>query len=150
MELKERIRKKELLSKLASPQEAASLIEDGMTIACSGFTPAGYPKAVPLALAERVKRGEALKVNLWTGASVGPELDEALASAGAIKRRLPYQTDDLLRSKINSGEIDYIDIHLSQCPQIARYGFLGKVDFAIIEAVAINEEGGHNSFHIGR
>ncbi|MBC7332379.1 MAG: acetyl-CoA hydrolase/transferase family protein, partial [Synergistetes bacterium] len=119
-----------------------SLIEDGMTIACSGFTPAGYPKAVPLALAERVKRGEALKVNLWTGASVGPELDEALASAGAIKRRLPYQTDDLLRSKINSGEIDYIDIHLSQCPQIARYGFLGKVDFAIIEAVAINEEGG--------
>ncbi|MBC7332644.1 MAG: acetyl-CoA hydrolase, partial [Synergistetes bacterium] len=142
MELKERIRKKELLSKLASPQEAASLIEDGMTIACSGFTPAGYPKAVPLALAERVKKGEFLKVNLWTGASVGPELDEALVSVNSIKKRLPYQTDDLLRSKINSGEVDYVDIHLSQCPQIIRYGFLGEIDFAIIEAIAITEEGG--------
>ncbi|MCS7232951.1 MAG: acetyl-CoA hydrolase, partial [Synergistetes bacterium] len=141
-ELKSRIRDGKLHSKVTSPREAASLIGDGMVIACSGFTPAGYPKAVPLALAERVKEGELLRLSLWTGASVGPELDGALAEVGAIKRRLPYQTDDLLRCKINSGEVDYIDIHLSQCPQMIRHGFLGEIDFAIVEAVAINEGGG--------
>lgn len=137
-----RVRSRKFLSKIMSAEEAASMIEDGMTIACSGFTPAGYPKAVSLALAERIRRGERLKLNLWTGASVGPELDGALASVDAIRKRLPYQTDDLLRNKINSGEVDYVDIHLSHCPQLIRYGFLGEVDLAVVEAVAINEDGG--------
>ncbi|KAB3534398.1 acetyl-CoA hydrolase/transferase family protein [Alkaliphilus pronyensis] len=138
----ERIQKKEYLNKIMTAMEAASLIKDGMTIATSGFTPAGYPKEVPKALAERIKReGTGLKINLFTGASVGDELDGELARAGAIKRRLPYQTQKDCRDKINCGEIDYIDMHLSHVSDFVRYGFLGKVDIAIIEAIAITEEG---------
>jgi len=85
----ERIRNKELLAKIMSAEQAALLIKDGMNIGASGFTPSGYPKAVPLALANRVLAGEKLKVGLFTGASVGDELDGALARAGAISRLLP-------------------------------------------------------------
>jgi succinyl-CoA:acetate CoA-transferase len=42
--------------KIQSADEAALLIRDGMTVGTSGFTMAGYPKAVPLALARRANR----------------------------------------------------------------------------------------------
>ncbi|MBC7331198.1 MAG: acetyl-CoA hydrolase, partial [Synergistetes bacterium] len=138
--LKERLRNENLLSKVTQPDYAASLIKNGMTVACSGFTHAGYPKVIPLALAERAEREESLRITLWTGASVGPELDGALASA--IERRLPYQSNSILRERINAGEVDYIDVHLSQFSQMIRYGFFPGIDFAIIEAVAITEDGG--------
>lgn len=135
-----RIRCPELLKKVISAAEAAELIKDGMTVGTSGFTPAGYPKAVPLALAERAKK-EKIKINLWTGASVGDELDGALARAGVIAKRLPYQTNESIRDAINRREVQYTDIHLSQVAQQARYGFLGHLDIAIIEAIAITPEG---------
>jgi len=124
-----------------SPEDAAQLIENGMTIGASGFTPSGYPKAVPLALAKRVEAGEELKINLFTGASVGDELDGALSRTDAISLRLPYQTNDSLRKAINAGTLDFIDMHLSHTPQYTRYGFLGPIDVALVEAVAITEEG---------
>jgi len=125
-----------------SPEQAAELIRDGMTIATSGFTPAGYPKAVTLALAKRVKKSkEKLQISLLTGASVGEELDGALTEAGIIVRRYPYQTNKLLRDNINNGKIAYADIHLSHFAQQVRYGFFGGIDLAIIEAIAIDEEG---------
>jgi len=137
-----RIKNKKLQEKLITAEEAAELIKDGMTVATSGFTPAGYPKAVPLALAKRVKRSkEKLQISLLTGASVGEELDGALTEAGIIARRHPYQTNKLLRNNINSGKIAYVDIHLSHFAQQVRYGFFGEIDFAIVEAVAIDEEG---------
>lgn len=140
--LKDRIRKEELLDKIMSPQEAAQLIQNGMTIATSGFTPAGYPKAVPKALAERIKKNkEDIKINLYTGASVGEELDGELSRVKAIKKRLPYQTQKDCRKSINEGDIDYIDMHLSHVSDFIRYGFLGDIDIAIIEAIAITEEG---------
>jgi len=113
--------------------QAAELIKDGMTVVTSGFTPAGYPKAVPLALAKRVKQSkEKLQISLLTGASVGEELDGALTEADIITRRYPYQTNKSLRNNINSGKINYADIHLSH---------FGEIDLAIIEAIAIDEEG---------
>jgi len=113
-----------------------------MIVATSGFTPAGYPKAVPLALAKRVKKSkEKLQISLLTGASVGEELDGALTEAGIIVRRYPYQTNKLLRDSVNNGGIAYADIHLSHFAQQVRYGFFGKIDIAIIEAIAIDEEG---------
>lgn len=136
-----RIRNKGLVGKVCSAEEAANLIKDGMTVGTSGFTPSGYPKAVPLALADRGNRGEKVQITLLTGASVGDELDGALAKAGIIKKRLPYQTEKHIRNCINNGECQYIDMHLSHTPQYVRYGFLGKVDFAIVEAVAITEDG---------
>ncbi|GAI17734.1 unnamed protein product, partial [marine sediment metagenome] len=137
-----RIRNSKLQEKIMTADRAAELIENGMIVTTSGFTPAGYPKAVPLALAKRVKKSkEKLQISLLTGASVGEELDGALTEAGIIARRYPYQTNKLLRNNINSGGIAYADIHLSHFAQQVRYGFFGEIDLAIIEAIAIDEEG---------
>ena len=141
IDIRDRVRNKALHAKIVTAEEAATIIKPGMNIGASGFTPAGYPKAVPLALAERMKQ-EPFTINLWTGASVGQELDGAMAQVNGIAKRLPYQTNDGIRKKINDGTIQYVDMHLSHTAQQSRYGFLGgKVDVAIIEACAITEEG---------
>lgn len=141
IDIRDRVRNKALHAKIVSAKEAAAFIKPNMNIGTSGFTPAGYPKAVPLALAERMK-SEPFTVNLWTGASVGKELDGALAEVGGIKRRMPYQTNKNLRNAINNGSVEYCDLHLSESAQLARYGFMGgKIDVAIVEACAITEEG---------
>lgn len=141
IDIKDRVRCAKLHSKIVSADVAAAVIKPGMNIGTSGFTPAGYPKAVPLALAERMKK-EPFQINLWTGASVGKELDGALAAVNGINKRLPYQTNNDIRKSINSGGIKYVDMHLSHTAQMARYGFLGgKVDVAIVEACAITAEG---------
>ena len=140
---KERIRSKELLNKVMTADQAASMIKPNMVIATSGFTPAGYPKAVPLAIAKKVEEtGEDMKLTLITGASVGDELDGALSRVGAIARRFPYQTNKDLRKGINAGDIKYQDMHLSHVPQMINYGFFGNIDVAIVEAIAITEDGG--------
>jgi len=140
--ISKRIRNNKLKEKIMSSEEAAELIKDGMVVATSGFTPAGYPKAVPLALAKRIKKSkEKFQISLLTGASVGEELDGALTEVGIITRRYPYQTNKVLRDNINSGEIAYADIYLSHFVQQVRYGFFGEIDLAIIEAIAIDEEG---------
>lgn len=137
-----RIRNNKLLNKVCTAKEAAMLIKDGMNVGTSGFTPSGYPKAVPLALAELDKEiNEKLKINLYTGASVGDELDGALARADIIGKRLPYQTNESLRDHINNSKCEFLDMHLSHVPHYTKLGFLGKIDIAIIEAVAITEEG---------
>ena len=111
-----------------------------MNVAASGFTASGYPKAVPVALAERMKK-DPFTINLWTGASTGPELDDVLAKVHGIKKRLPYQTNKLLRTEINEGLVDYLDLHLSESAQLSRCGYLGHADVALVEACAITEEG---------
>ena len=129
-----RVRNKELQSKICTAEEAAAYIKPGMNVGTSGFTPSGYPKAVPLALAKRMEE-EPFKINLWTGASTGDEEDGALTRANGIAFRMPYQTNKDMRNAINSGKIDYCDLHLSESAQLARYGFLGgKIDVAIVEA----------------
>jgi len=140
--INDRIRNKEIMKKVVSAEEAASLIKDGMVIGVSGFTPSGYPKAVPLALAQRVKTtGEKMKLTLYTGASVGAEIDGAWSEAGIISKRMPYQTNANCRNNINKGLTEYIDMNLSVMPQFVNYGFIPKVNVAIIEALAITEDG---------
>ena len=134
------------LAQLAmSADEAAALIQPGSILGMSGFTGSGYPKAVPTALAKRItaahERGESFKVSVFTGASTGPELDGALAKADGVNLRLPYSGDPEMRKRINNGETDYMDIHLSHVAQLVDYGFLGKMDVAIIEVTAILEDG---------
>jgi succinyl-CoA:acetate CoA-transferase len=141
IDILDRVRCKELQSKIVTAEEAAAYIKPGMNIGTSGFTPSGYPKAVPLALAERMKK-DPFKINLWTGASTGQELDGALGEVHGIQFRMPYQTNKVLRNEINKGEMDYCDLHLSESAQLARYGYMGgKIDVAIVEACAITEEG---------
>ena len=140
--IKERLRNEELYDKIVSAEVASLYIKHGMTVGVSGFTPSGYPKAVGPALAERVKReNEKLKISLYSGASVGPEIDGALAEAGIIERRLPYQTNTSIRNGINRGEIAYTDMHLSHSTQYLNYGALNRIDVAIVEALAITKEG---------
>lgn len=140
-----RIRHAGLAAKVMTAAKAAELIDHGMTIGMSGFTGAGYPKAVPQALAARMvathEHGEPFRVRVLTGASTAPELDGALARADGIDLRLPYQSDPELRARINRGEMDYLDIHLSHVAQYAWFGFFGKIDLAVIEATAIMPDG---------
>ncbi len=140
IDILDRVKNKALQEKIVTAEEAAAFFKPGMNVACSGFTASGYPKAVPLALAERMKK-EPFTVNIWTGASTGPELDDALAEVHGIKGRLPYQTDKILRNEINDGSVEYLDLHLSESAQLGRYGYLGKVDVALVEVCAITEEG---------
>lgn len=140
--MKDRIKNKTLMERIITAEEAAELISDGMTVATSGFTPSGYPKAVPLALAKRVRENnEDIKINLITGASVGDELDGELSRAGIIKKRLPYQTNKYIKESINKGELEFIDQHISHVAQNINYKFIEKIDIGIIEAVEITEEG---------
>lgn len=137
----DRMRCKSLQDRIMSAEEAANMIKSGMTVGTSGFTPTGYPKAVPDALARKVKGNADFKINLYTGASVGNALDGSLGDIGAVDRRMPYQTNTTTRAKLNSRDIRYSDVHLSHFAQEIRYGFYGKVDIAIIEAAKITEDG---------
>ena len=137
----ERLRCEKLKDKVMTPKEAAMLFKDNMIVGTSGFTPAGYPKAIPLEIAKRADEGEKIGLTIITGASVGPELDEALTKSKVVKRRYPYQTTGAMRNAINDDSVQYCDMHLSHTPQYVKYGFLGKIDIALIEAVSITEEG---------
>ena len=137
----DRLRCKALESKVMSADEAAKLVHGKMNLVTSGFTMAGYPKDVPMAIARRAKAGEEMELTLITGASVGPELEESLLDAGVVKRRFPYQTNDKMRRAINEGKVEYADLILSHLPFQLHYGIFGKIDVAILEACMIDEEG---------
>ncbi|SOC25058.1 succinyl-CoA:acetate CoA-transferase [Ureibacillus xyleni] len=139
-DLSQFIRNEAFLNKVVSAEEAASWIEDGMNLGMSGFTLFGEPKEFPLALSKRGEK-ENFKVNLYTGASLGPTADQSMAEAGIINLRVPYQGNATMRGKINAGEMYYIDQHLSHVAEEVRKGTLGKIDYAIIEAAAITEDG---------
>jgi succinate CoA transferase len=131
--------------KLISAEEAASLVSNGDLVGFSGFTPAGAPKVVPGAIAAKAReehaKGNEFKIGVITGASTGDSLDGELARANAILFRTPYQSNGDLRASLNKGEAKYFDMHLSQLPQELRYGFLGKVKIAVIEAADITDDG---------
>ncbi|MBK1681158.1 acetyl-CoA hydrolase/transferase family protein [Rhodocyclus tenuis] len=134
-----------LRNKIMSADEAAALIPSGVNVGMSGFTGSGYPKLVPAALARHINKhnqaGEKFRIGVWTGASTAPELDGALASVDGVEMRLPYQSDPTCRRRINAGEMEYIDIHLSHVAQFVWFGFLGKLDIAVVEVAGIREDG---------
>lgn len=131
--------------KLAA-EDAAALIQHGQTVGFSGFTPAGAAKAIPLALAARATAehdaARDFQIGVLTGASTGRSLDGALAQANAISFRTPYQSDPGLRAQINAGTTRFVDMHLSLLPQVVRYGFLGPVHWAVVEACDVTAGGG--------
>ena len=128
-----------------SAEEAASYINHDEVVGFSGFTPAGAVKAIPVAIGEKAKQehaeGRPFKIGVITGASTGDSLDGSLARAEAVKFRTPYQSNNDLRNLINAGKADYFDTHLSMVGQNIRYGFLGKINWGIIEACDVTEQG---------
>ncbi len=131
--------------RFVSAEEAASYINNGDMVGFSGFTPAGSPKAVSVAIAKRAEEfhaeGKEFRIGMYTGASTGDSLDGALARADAVLFRTPYQSNRDLRASINSGRASYFDMHLSTLAQELRAGFMPKPKFAIIEVCDITDDG---------
>ena len=131
--------------KFITAEEAATYVKHDDNVGFSGFTPAGCPKVIPEAIARRAeqehKKGRPFKIGMFTGASTGDHLDGALARAEAVKFRTPYQSNKDMRTLLNAHGAEYFDMHLSELAQSLRYGFLGRVDVAIVEAVDVTEDG---------
>lgn len=141
----ERVQHEGLREKIMSAEQASEFIKDGMNLAISGFTGAGYPKALPTAIAERAKafhkEGKPFKVGMITGASTAPECDGVLAEANCISFRSPFQSDPNMRNNINTANTQYQDMHLSHVEQQMRQGFYGEFHVAIIESSGITADG---------
>ncbi len=131
--------------KFVTAEEAASYIHHDDVVGFSGFTAAGSPKVVPTAIAKRAEefhnQGKEFKIGMFTGASTGNSLDGALARAKAVSYRSPYQSNKDMRAALNSGEIQYYDLHLSALALSLRYGFVRKPKFAILEICDLKENG---------
>ena len=54
---------------------------------------------------------------------------------------MPYQSDPVSRAKINAGDMDYLDIHLSHVAQMVWEGFFGHLDIAVVEVAGITADG---------
>src|SRR5699024_9158353 len=135
-----RIHDARLHDRVVSAREAASWIKDGMTLGLSGFTRAGDVKAVPMALIDRAEQ-ERFKVNVFTGASMGSDIDKLFAEVGIINKRLPFQADPTMRRKINEGSHLFVDQHLSHTAELLRADVSESIDFAILEAISVTEDG---------
>ena len=60
---------------------------------------------------------------------------------GGIDLRLPYQSDPTTRARINSGQMRYVDMHLSHVGQFVLFGYLGHLNVAVIEVAGILPDG---------
>ena len=138
---KERIKFEPLRERVLTAAEAAQFVENGMRIGTCGTMTAGYPISFFEALAQRGEKGERFKIDLWSCAPLGPEVDGKLAEMGLLNRRLAHQANPALAKAINKGEIHYADMGAAWVPVEVRKGSLGKLDLAVIEAVEITDEG---------
>ncbi|MFC7157068.1 acetyl-CoA hydrolase/transferase C-terminal domain-containing protein [Halomarina halobia] len=120
-----------------APSAAARVPDDGR-LAVSGFGSVGYPKAVPLALAEST--GRTLSLTVVSGGSVGDEIDTALVEAGAIERRFPYQARPAAREAVNARRIAFQDRHIAGLGDEVVSGGLVAPDVAVVEALAVGED----------
>ena len=130
---------------ILTPEAAVAGLKNGDTVSFSGFTPAGAAKVVPRALAARAliehKAGHSFQVRVLTGASSGQVIDHELARADAVSWRAPYQSGTAMRDQINSGSVEYVDMHLSHVPQAVQFGFFGRINLAVVEATEVTGDG---------
>jgi len=139
--IKERIKFEPLRKRVLTAEEAAEFVENGMRIGTCGTMTAGYPISFFEALSQRAEKGERFKIDLWSCAPLGPEVDGKLAEMGLLNRRLSHQSNPVLAKAINNGEIHYSDMGSGLFPLQVRYGLLGRLGLAVIEAVEITDEG---------
>lgn len=135
----------QLAQKVTTAETAAQYIHPGDNVGMSGFTGSGYPKAVPSALAKRIRAahetGQDFSIGLFTGASTAPELDGVLAEVDGVHLRAPFMGDPTMRKAINDGRVEYNDVHLSHLAQQVWFGHYGKLDVAVVEVAAILPNG---------
>jgi succinyl-CoA:acetate CoA-transferase len=107
------------------------------TVAVSGFGSVGYPKALPVAIAESDRE---FSLTLLSSGSVGDEIDTKLVESDAIERRYAYQSRSTSRAAINDRTIAFQDHHVALLGEDVRLGSLPTPDVAIVEAVAVGPE----------
>jgi len=118
-------------------ETAAAGIGADDTMLVSGFGSVGYPKAVPLALADSDRD---LSLTVVSGGSVGEEIDVAMVEADAIARRYPYQARPPAREAVNDETIAFSDRHISSLGDDVQFGGLVDPDVAVVEALAAGED----------
>jgi len=138
--LKDRIEYVPLRECITDAAEAVRAIGKGMTVAMSGYAMAGFPKAIPDELVRRKEKEQDLSLVLLTGSNV-PYLDEKLASAGIINRRIPMCASKTLAAQINAGKVHYTEQQMGKMPRLLRSGVLGDIDVLVVEAAGITKEG---------
>ena len=115
--MSERIQHKGLKAKLMSAEAAAALIPNGAILGASGFTGAGYPKAVPIALAKRAVderlKGKPFKVTCSPAPPRAPSSTGDGPHGGDQRSGSRTTATPSLREKFNAGVIEYQDMHLS-------------------------------------
>ena len=107
-ELHKRIRKTSLHARIMRAEETIPFFRNGMDLGWSGFTPVGYPKVVPLALADHVEKNNLqgkMRFNLFIGASIGAEVEDRWASLQMTDKRWPYQTGKVVQKQVNDGTV---------------------------------------------
>ncbi|MDW7710239.1 MAG: acetyl-CoA hydrolase/transferase C-terminal domain-containing protein [Deferrisomatales bacterium] len=124
-----------------SPEDAAALVQSGWTVATTGTTTGGYPRAFFRALTERAEAGVVGELCLWSIAPLGDPVDGALARARALRRRLGMQANPDLTQAINQGQVSYADWGVSAFCRKARSGAFGRPDVAVVEVAGIAEDG---------
>ncbi|KAJ4414923.1 acetyl-CoA hydrolase [Gnomoniopsis sp. IMI 355080] len=148
--LKARVRRPSMLSKLCHPEDMLKHFPTGSYIGWSGFTGVGYPKKMPVFLADHVEKNNLqgqLRYSLFVGASSGAETENRWAGLDMIDRRSPHQVGKAIAKGINEGRINFFDKHLSMFPVDLVYGFYTKdrpnknLDVVVVEATAIKEDG---------
>jgi len=137
----DRIRNKSLISKIVSKEEAAESIQDGMVIGTSGGDASAFPKAFFSALAKRADKGERFQIQLLTSGPIAEEIDGTLTQKGLISRRLGQQSSTILRKAVNQRKVIFIDLPSGMFPMKVREGRFGRLDVAVLEAMAITEDG---------
>ncbi|EEB07668.1 acetyl-CoA hydrolase [Schizosaccharomyces japonicus yFS275] len=150
--LKSRVLNKTFQDKIV--QDVRQLIpyfKNGDYVGWSGFTGVGYPKMLPNALADYVEENKLqgqLRFKLFVGASGGADTECRWANLNMIERRSPHQVGKPIAKGINENRIQFFDKHLSMFPQDLLYGYYTRnksknsLDFAMIEASEITEDGG--------
>ncbi len=148
-EFLKRIRKTSLHSRIMTAEDTIPFFKNGMDLAWSGFTPVGYPKVVPLTLADYVEQNNLqgkMRFNLFIGASIGAEVEDRWAELNMTDKRWPYQTGKVVQKQVNNGTVRMGDKHLSLYAQDLGYGYYtrqrgGGFDLGLIEASGITEDG---------
>jgi succinyl-CoA:acetate CoA-transferase len=118
--------------------DVAAEVEPGTVLGVSGFGSVGYPKAVPLALAERDDAAD-LDLTVVSGGNIGEEIDATLMATGAITRRYPYQGTPEANERVNDGRLAFHDRHVSRVADEVLYGGLPRPDLTVVEAVAVGD-----------
>ena len=137
----QRIRNAGLRDRVTTAEEAAAFFKNGMVVATCGTALSGYPRAVFAALRDRIKNGDALRIDLLCTGPLGPEIEDALAEVKGIRRRIGTVGSKRLRQAINRGEVGFLEGKSGRVSQYARRGYYGNIDLAVIEAAGINERG---------